>query len=79
MLLQFLEVSDERDGVEPVVRPEKLLPSDASDPYTVTFLWLPVYGMLILFPLWRSVFSAGHGIVYEKRLVLHDHDESFLF
>ena len=31
-------VGNESDGIEHVVRPEELLPSNASDPYAITFL-----------------------------------------
>ena len=54
--LQLLEVGDECDGVEPFIRPEELLPSKASDPYMVTFLWLPVYGTFIRLPLGDQYF-----------------------
>ena len=79
MPLDLLEIGDERDGVESVVCPEKLPTAEGKQPVYRDF---PVAsGVWDAYPLppWRPIFSAGHSIVYEKCLVLHDHDESFLF
>ena len=78
-LLQLLEVCDECDGIEPFIRPEELPAVQRQR---------PVYGdLLVASGVWhvyplalgRPVFTAGHGVVYEKRLVLHDHGKSLLF
>ena len=78
MLLQLLEVGDECDGIEPFVRPKEL---------PVVRGRRPVYGdLLVASRVWhayppafgRPIFSAMHGVMYEKRLVLHDDGKSLL-
>ena len=77
--LQLLEAGYESDGVEPVVRPEELPAVQSRRPvYRDRPMTSRVWHAYPHAP-GRPVLTAGHSVMHEEHLILHDYDKSIPF